>query len=75
VIENEHNGQFVVLRHHEVTGEEIKQAAIAQGVPIQLDFVVSEVLPDGKHKPIADDKKIHAKDGDEFWAIPGDDNS
>jgi hypothetical protein len=69
------NGQFVVLPVHEVTGLEIKTLAIAQGVPIQPDFVLSEVRPDGKHRPIGDDKKIHVKDGEEFWAIPGDDNS
>lgn len=69
------NGQFVTLSRHEVTGEEIKAAAISQGVPIQLDFDLSEVLPDGKHKAISDDKTVTVKEGDEFWAIPGDDNS
>ena len=37
--------------------------------------MLSEVLPSGKQKIVPDDKKIHLKDGDEFWAIPGDDNS
>ena len=59
----------------EVTGAEIKAAAIAAGVPIQPDFVLSEVLPSGRQKIVPDDRKIHLKDGDEFWAIPGDDNS
>ena len=44
-------------------------------MPIQPDFVLSEVLPSGKQKIVPDDRKIHLKDGDEFWAIPGDDNS
>ena len=26
-------------------------------------------------KIVPDDKQVHVKDGDEFWAIPGDDNS
>lgn len=69
------NGQKVLLDQHEATGAEIKTAAIAAGVPIQPDFVLSEVLPSGKQKIVPDDKKIHVKDGDEFWAIPGDDNS
>jgi hypothetical protein len=69
------NGQKVVLEESEATGAEIKAAAIAAGVPIQPDFVLSEVLPSGKQKIVPDDKKIHLKDGDEFWAIPGDDNS
>jgi hypothetical protein len=69
------NGQKVVLNESEATGAEIKAAAIADGVPIQPDFVLSEVLPSGKQKMVPDDKKIHLKAGDEFWAIPGDDNS
>jgi hypothetical protein len=69
------NSQKVVLNESEATGAEIKAAAIAAGVPIQPDFVLSEVLPSGKQKMVPDDKKIHLKDGDEFWAIPGDDNS
>ena len=69
------NSQKVVLDESEATGAEIKAAAIAAGVSIQPDFVLSEVLPSGKQKMVPDDKKIHLKDGDEFWAIPGDDNS
>ena len=69
------NGQKVVLHDSEATGAEIKAAAIAAGVPIQPDFVLSEVLASGKQKIVPDDRKIHLKDGDEFWAIPGDDNS
>lgn len=69
------NDQQVVLTDKHQTGASIKAAAIAQGVPIQSDFDLSEVLPNGKHKPIGDDKDVTVKDGDEFWAIPGDDNS
>lgn len=69
------NGQPVTLQQAEATGEQIKTAAIAAGVPIQPDFVLSEVLPSGKQKIVPEDKTIHLKDGDKFWAIPGDDNS
>jgi hypothetical protein len=69
------NGQLVVLTDHRVTGLQIKEAAIAAGVPIQLDFVLSEVRPNGEQKIVADDREITVKAGDEFWAIPGDDNS
>lgn len=69
------NGQFVVLKSREVTGLQVKEAAIAAGVPIQLDFVLSEVRPSGEQKVIPDDREITVKSGDEFWAIPGDDNS
>jgi hypothetical protein len=69
------NEQFVTVDRHQVTGEEIKAAAISQGVPIQLDFDLSEVLPNGEQKAIGNDKTVAVKEGDEFWAIPGDDNS
>ncbi len=69
------NGQFVTFAVKQVNGEEIKSTAIAQGVPIQLDFDLSEVLPDGKQRPIGNEKSVTLKEGDEFWAIPGDDNS
>jgi hypothetical protein len=69
------NDNPVTLTDKHQTGASIKAAAIDQGVPIQPDFDLSEVLPNGKHKPISDDRKVVVKDGDEFWAIPGDDNS
>lgn len=69
------NGQFVVLASRKVTGLQIKEAAITAGVPIQADFVLSEVRPSGEQKIIPDDREISVKSGDEFWAIPGDDNS
>ena len=69
------NDSPVVLSDRQTTGAGIKAAAIAAGVPIQPDFVLSEVLPNGKQKIVPDDKPITVKDGDEFWAIPGDDNS
>lgn len=69
------NDDPVALTDKHQTGASIKAAAIEQGVPIEADFDLSEVLPNGKQKPIADDKKVEVKDGDEFWAIPGDDNS
>ena len=69
------NGQFVVLTRRRLTGLEIKEAAIRAEVPIQLDFVLSEVKPSGEQKIIPDDREVTVKSGDEFWAIPGDDNS
>ncbi|WP_310963884.1 multiubiquitin domain-containing protein [Nocardioides terrisoli] len=69
------NGQAIVMTSKHVTGAEIKAAAIAVGVPIQADFVLSEVRPSGEQKIVPDDHQVSLKDGDEFWAIPGDDNS
>ena len=69
------NDQAVVLPRGKESGLQIKQAAINAGVPIQIDFVLSEVRPNGEQKVIPDDREVEVKDGDEFWAIPGDDNS
>lgn len=69
------NDEPVTLDDRKQTGAEIKAASISAGVPIQHDFVLSKVLPNGKQRIIPDDKSIPVKDGDEFWAIPGDDNS
>jgi hypothetical protein len=69
------NDKPVTLKDHHQTGLSIKEASIDQGVPIQADFELSEVLHDGKQKPIGNDKKVDVKEGDKFWAIPGDDNS
>lgn len=69
------NGTRVTLTEHNLTGAEIKAAAIEAGAPIQPDFVLSRVLPNGKQRIVPDDKQIHVEDGDEFWAVPGDDNS
>jgi hypothetical protein len=69
------NGQDVVVPKERLTGFEIKEAAIRAGVPIQADFVLSEVRPSGEQQIIADDREVPVKTGDEFWAIPGDDNS
>lgn len=56
------------------TGASIKESAIAQGVPIQLDFLLSR--KDGsKFKPVGDDENIRVHDGEEFRALDGDDNS
>jgi hypothetical protein len=65
----------VTLTEHNLNGAEIKAAAIRAGAPIQADFVLSKVLPNGKQRIVPDDKQIHVKEGDEFWAVPGDDNS
>jgi hypothetical protein len=69
------NGQDVVVAKDRLSGLEIKEAAMRAGVPIQADFVLSEVHPSGEQKIIADDREVPVKTGDEFWAIPGDDNS
>jgi len=45
----------VTLPDHKVTGLEIKEAALAQGVPIQLDFLVTLEAHDGQPASTVDD--------------------
>jgi len=80
-----------VLRHHLVeivvnkkgvriegpkpTGLEIKEAAIAQGVEIELSFQLSEDLGERKTKIIGDSDPVALHEGSVFVAIADDDNS
>jgi hypothetical protein len=69
------NENFVELGNRRQTGASLKEAAIAKGVPIQMDFVLSEVFDNGEEQVIPDDTEITVKYNDDFWAVPGDDNS
>lgn len=68
------NGNPVAFTEHEVTGLQIKEAAINQGVKIQLDFNLFEVKG-GKLDPISDKQQVHLHKGQEFRAVTPDDNS
>ncbi len=69
------NETFVKLDKRRQTGASLKRAAIDVGVPIESDFVLSQVHRDGHQDIITDDQEITVKYHDEFWAVPGDDNS
>ena len=70
------NRKPVTLSSHRVTGLEIKQAAIAQGVDIELDFQLTEEARDGHPaRVIADDKAITVTKHSVFTANDADDNS
>jgi hypothetical protein len=56
-------------------GVEIKEAAVNQGVPIELDFALSELLPNKAAKPIADTDEVTVTPESRFTAIDVDDNS
>ena len=68
------NGQPVTLPDREVTGLEVKQAAIAQGLPVGLEFQLS-VKRGNRYQVVADDDKIKVHQGQEFLAVAPDDNS
>lgn len=69
------NERPVTLPDRTATGLEIKQAAIAQGVPIQLDFVLQRELSSGQHKVIGDQDVVRVHPKEKFMAIADDDNS
>ncbi len=69
------NDQRVIFELLIAPGARIKAVVIRSGVPIQEDFVLSEVLEHGKQRIVRDTDEVRLKDGDEFWAIPGGDKS
>lgn len=58
-----------------VTGFQIKEAAIAQGVVIGLDFQLAVVDADGKHQIIGDADKVDMRKDKSFFATATDDNA
>ena len=57
------------------TGLAIKQAAIEQGVRIQLDFVLSEEIGERRTRIIGDDEVVTVHPRSRFLAVAPDDNS
>lgn len=69
------NKVVVTLSNDDVTGQDVINAAIAQGVKIEPDFVLSlEVSPD-KYQIIGKDERIEIHSGQKFRANVPDDNS
>jgi len=69
------NEQPVKMRAGESNGMEIKNAAIAQGVLIQPNFVLQEELPNGTSRIVGDGDPVHVRADLRFTAIAPDDNS
>ena len=69
------NNHKVKMPNGPASGLEIKEAAIKQGVGIQLNFVLQAELPNGTGKVVGDDDKIQLHDHLSFTAIEPDDNS
>jgi len=81
-IHHEHLVDIVVNKRYsvdvpgpEATGLQIKEAAIAQGVPIEVDFQLSEIVGEHETKIVdnADEVKLHK--GLRFTCVADDDNS
>jgi len=69
------NKKAVVVGAPKQTGLSIKQAAIEQGLPIDVGFQLSEELGDHKTKIIGDNDEVTVHKGSRFIAVAGDDNS
>ena len=69
------NEKPVTVTGPKATGLEIKQAAIAQGVQIGLDFQLSEELPNGRTRIVGDADTVTVNKNSRFDAVAGDDNS
>jgi hypothetical protein len=70
------NERPVIVQGPRLTGRQIKDAAIAQGVPIELDFVLSLKLGEGnKRKNIGDGDPVTVNKNSVFIAIDNDDDS
>jgi len=69
------NERPVSVQGPRTTGLAIKEAAIEQGVAIQLDFVLSEELGGDRTKIIGDGENVTVNPHSKFLAVPNDDNS
>lgn len=69
------NKKPVTIPGPRVTGLQIKEAAIAQGVAIQLSFQLSEELSDRQRRIVGDNDVVTVHKGSKFFAVAGDDNS
>ena len=69
------NNKPVGVNEPLMTGIEIKEASIKQGVAIELDFQLAVVEADGKQRIIGDSDKVDVGEFKTFYATAGDDNS
>lgn len=68
------NGQVVELPKEELTGLQVKQASIGQGLPIDTGFQLS--VKHGKHfQVVGDSDRVEIRRDLEFLAVAPDDNS
>lgn len=75
IIEIEVNGKPVEMTKDEATGLAIKEAAIAQGVNIQVGFMLQQELPNGSSKVVGNEDIVQVRKHLRFTAIAPDDNS
>jgi Multiubiquitin len=69
------NKKPVLIDGPRVTGLQIKEAAIAAGLPIELDFQLKQLKPNGDRPIIGDDDVVTVNKNSKFVATASDDNS
>jgi Multiubiquitin len=69
------NRRAVKIMRGERTGLEIKEAAIEQHVPIQLDFVLTLHKAGGGTKVIGDHDRVRVHNEQRYTAVADDDKS
>ena len=69
------NEKPVQVLKEKLTGFEIKEAAIAQGVRIEANFVLQHERPHGHTDTIGDGDIVEVHRHEKFTAIAPDDNS
>lgn len=68
------NNRPVKLHDHKTTGLEIKEAAVDQGVSIQVSFALFRITGNAQH-PVRNDEEITVHNDERFRAVAADDNS
>jgi len=69
------NGKPVALHREDVSGLQIKEAAIKQGVNIKIDFLVFRDLSNGQQARVPDDEVIRVHQKERFDVLSNDDHS
>jgi hypothetical protein len=69
------NERSVEIEGPRVTGLQIKEAAITAGLPIALDFLLTEEEANGRAKVIGDADIVTVEKNSRFDVVSGDDNS
>lgn len=69
------NKKHVRVEGQRTTGREIKEAAIAQGVQIELDFQLAQLVSHGERRIIGDNDVVELDEHAKFVATASDDNS
>lgn len=69
------NKKPIQLPKGRLSGLEIKQAAVAHGLSIQLTYVLFQIKNRNHRKVVGDADIIEIREGIEFAAVADDDNS